>query len=188
LPTDQRAADYALAQQSAGWWWPHRQFVLVCDRPLEIHREQIGPRGLGSHRLHRADGPSIRFRDGWALYHWHGVQVPETWIMRPGEIQPAEVLTERNAERRTAGCQILGWARILRELPHRLIEGDPTTERGALISVDLPDAPDTRFLRARCGTGRDIALCVPRECRTAHEAGAWSYGLTPDQYHPQRRT
>ena len=189
LPTDQRAADYALAQQSAGWWWPHTRFVIACERPLEIHREQVRPRGWGSHQLHRADGPSIRFRDGWALYHWHGVQVPAEWILRPQDIDPAVVLREPNVERRTAGCQILGWGRILGALPHRVIDHDADPQYGDLLSVDLPNASDTHFLRAWCPAHQDwIVLGVPQDCTTAREAAARTYRRTAETYHPQRRT
>ena len=33
-------------------------------------------------RIVQYKGPSYRWRDGWALYHWHGVQVTEDWIMQ----------------------------------------------------------------------------------------------------------
>ena len=69
LPRDiwERDAAFAAAQ-SAGWWWPHRRFVLVCDRPASIERDDQG-------RLHCPTGPAITWRDGWALWFWHGVRL-----------------------------------------------------------------------------------------------------------------
>jgi len=35
LPGDLWAREAALAraEAAAGWWWPHRRFVMVCERP-----------------------------------------------------------------------------------------------------------------------------------------------------------
>ena len=35
LPGDLWAREAALARAEAvaGWWWPHRRFVMVCERP-----------------------------------------------------------------------------------------------------------------------------------------------------------
>ena len=56
------------------WWWPHRRFVLVCERPAELHLEWAGPGGVL--RLHDPDGPAIRWRDGWAVHALHGTRLP----------------------------------------------------------------------------------------------------------------
>src|SRR5437660_570977 len=34
-----REKAYADAQISAGWWWPHKDFVMVCNRPEFIKRD-----------------------------------------------------------------------------------------------------------------------------------------------------
>lgn len=73
---------YADAQAAAGWWWPHRQYVMVTDRPRELHLERVGPTGSGSHRPHCATGPAIRWADGWALYFLHGERVPADRVER----------------------------------------------------------------------------------------------------------
>lgn len=41
LPGDlwDRGRAYEATAESACWWWPHRRFVMVCERPVEIHRE-----------------------------------------------------------------------------------------------------------------------------------------------------
>jgi hypothetical protein len=67
-----REAALARAEAAAGWWWPHRRFVVVCERPTELHLEWAGPGGVP--RLHNPDGPAIRWRDGWAVHALHGTQ------------------------------------------------------------------------------------------------------------------
>ena len=59
--------------QSAGWWWPFRDFVMVCGVPTVIRLEQVGPTGWGSHRLHCEDGPAVGW-PGYELYFWHGTE------------------------------------------------------------------------------------------------------------------
>ena len=76
LPGDlwTREAALARSEAAAGWWWPHRRFVLVCERPAELHLEWGGPGGVP--RLHNPDGPAIRWPDGWAVHALHGRRVP----------------------------------------------------------------------------------------------------------------
>ena len=149
----------------------HPDFCLVSDFPTVINRDEQA-------RPHCADGPSLAWRDGWSLWHWHGVVVPRAWIVGPRP-SASEVLAEQNAETRRAGMEILGWDAVLAELGARTIDTDADPQIGTLIEVDLPDSPKSRFIRVKCATGRWFALPVPQEMKTALEANAWTYGLTP---------
>jgi hypothetical protein len=60
-----RRAEAFADAQSAGWWWPHRRFAVVCERPTWVSRDEHG-------QLHCATGPAISWSDGWALWFWHG--------------------------------------------------------------------------------------------------------------------
>jgi hypothetical protein len=73
-----RARAYELTAQSACWWCPHHDFLMVCERPCEIHRELTDPgvsRGRNSHRLHCIDGAAVSWPDGWGIHVVHGVPV-----------------------------------------------------------------------------------------------------------------
>jgi hypothetical protein len=70
---DARALAYEATCRSACWWWPHTGFVMVCERPSEIHRNAAG-------RLHRDGGKAIVWPDGWGVYSLNGVTVPE-WCL-----------------------------------------------------------------------------------------------------------
>ncbi|NJN63541.1 MAG: hypothetical protein HC882_00810, partial [Acidobacteria bacterium] len=164
-----------------GWWWPHRDYVIVCDRPTRLERDDRG-------RLHSGDGPAIAWEDGWGVYSWHGTRVPREWIESRDTLTPETVLHHRDMEQRRAGCEILGWNRILASLPHRVIDADADPEIGTLIEIDLPDSPGERFVRARCGTGRWIYYGAPPEACTALEACAASYQLSAAEYRPEVRT
>jgi hypothetical protein len=163
------------------WWWPTRTHVVVCERPCRIRRDDRG-------RLHSADGAAIQWPDGWGVYCWHGRRVPKEWILHPETLTPSVALGQTNADLRSAAVEIVGWPRILAELPTRVIARDPNPQIGELLSVDLPGSPDQRCVRTVCGTGRPVVLLTSREMRTPREAIARSYGLTEEQYQPEVRT
>lgn len=173
LPVHEAYRWWEMAAIEGGFRFTHSEFCLVSDFPEVIRQDE-------EHRPHCADGPSHRWRDGWELFHWHGVPVPRTWIVGP-KPTAREVLAETNAERRRAGMEIIGWDAALREIGARTIDVDADPQIGALVEVDLPDAPRSRFIRVRCATGRDFALPVPQEMRTALEANAWTYGIAPHE-------
>lgn len=165
---------------SCGWWWPHKEFCIVSDRPAAIRRDERG-------RLHSANGPAIEWRDGWSLSFWHGVNVPHEWITRPETIDPALALNHENAEKRRCLAEILGWGRILNLLEPKVIDADPDPEVGQLLEVVLDGTPE-RFLKVRCGTGREFVLPVPPEMTRALEANAWTYGLDSRDFLLEART
>src|SRR5208282_3205010 len=71
-----RAIAYAGTVESACWWWPHRDFVMVCERPVHIDRDEQG-------RLHSTKRKAIAWPDGWGLYRLHGISVPGELIEDP---------------------------------------------------------------------------------------------------------
>ena len=171
---------------SAGWCWFFRGAAIITDRPERLCRDE-------QNRLHCEDGRAIKYRDGFGIYAWHGVRVPDHWIAAKDTLTAAEVLKEQNLEKRRAGCEILGWARILAELNAKTINTDDDPEIGTLVEVDLPADGSrklkARFCRVRCGTGREFAICVPPTTKTALDAQAWMRGLSPNEFiAPEVRT
>jgi len=214
LPDDyaDRARAYAATTESACWWWPHRDFVMVSDRPLAIHTELTDPRrprGRGSHRLHNADGPAIVWPDGFGVWSWHGVRAPRWVIETPIEgITAGQVVDEPNAEVRRVLIERIGTARYLSLAGGTLVARD---DWGSLWDIARPDrmrvveltnstpGPDgiakhtwhpvphtsERAQADRClACGSDLAI-VPQ---TPREAVAWGYGVCVDDYRPSAQT
>lgn len=154
---------------SCGWWWPHRQFVMICDRPAEIHRDVDG-------RLHSPSGPALRWRDGWGIHFWRGTRVPKDWIESPQTLDPHLALNHENVEMRRCVAEILGWQKVLDLLAPKVIQTDPDPEIGELLEVQIAGNRE-RFLKVRCGTGRTFVLPVPPDMASALEANAWTYGI-----------
>ena len=70
----------------------------------------------------------------------------------------------------------------------KTINKDHDPEVGELVEVEIPEIGKERFVRVRCGTGREFAIPVPPNMRTALEANAWTYGVEPKDYQPEVRT
>jgi hypothetical protein len=158
--------------------------LAISDRPLEIHRD-------GDGRLHNQNGPSMIYRDGWSLWHWRGVAVPQEWIMDRAKLTAKTALTWTNMEQRRIACsEILGWAKILKELDAKIIDKDGDPQIGTLVEVSLPDLRGpARFCLVQCGTGREFAVGVPRDIPTAIAAQAWMQGIELREFQkPEIRT
>ncbi|WP_156829767.1 DUF6745 domain-containing protein [Methylovulum miyakonense] len=153
-----------------GWTWWHSDVFVVSQKPCLLKLDNEG-------RLHSENTPAIQYRDGWSLYYWHGVTVPENWIMDKGSIDPVTALTWENVEQRRCAAEIIGWDKVLSQLNPTVIDTDSDPMIGQLLEVDLPDSGAEKFLKVLCGTGRHFCLPVPPEMKTAMQASAWTYGL-----------
>lgn len=103
--------------------------------------------------------------------------------MDRASLTPAIALKQENVEQRRAACEILGWANILRDLKAETIDADNDPEIGELVEVKLPDlANKAKFLRVRCGTGREFAIGIPPHINKALDAQAWIVGLEPKDF------
>jgi len=177
---DEALSDNLDVCRSIGWWYPYESIVIMTDRPAEINFDD-------AMRLHGEKKAAILFRDGYALHSWHGVTIPAAW--NEGKLPTAaEALQIENTELRRAACEILGWHNILKELNATVIQKDDDPMVGELLSVEIPDIGTEFFLRVMCGTGREFAIPVPPNMKTALEANAWTYGVDPAGYKPEVRT
>lgn len=197
VPQAQHLVDALRDANSAGIWWPHTHFVIVSDRPSVINREQIGPSGWGSHRLHSATGPSIAWGDEWALWHWHGTPVPE-WVITNPTIEAIQ--NEPNTEIRRCAIESFGWPRYLDALGLQPVDTapDPGNPGHRLELYDLPTdtQPFTEPVRLlvmrnasldRDGTRRTFAETVPASIGDAVSAAAWQFDIDPAIYRQLER-
>lgn len=124
--------------QSAGWALPYDGTCLVSERPQDL---QFDDQGL----LHCEDGPAILYRDEFAIYSWHGTQLPKRFIMDRASIDPEEIITLENQQQRAAAATAAGWKRMIESLDPTII--DSAANGAILFDAKLPGrtAP-TRFL------------------------------------------
>jgi hypothetical protein len=182
LPIHEKYAAWEQAAIHGGFRLIHEEFCMVSDFPEVIKVD-------AENRPHCTDGPSHRWRDGWSLYHVHGISVPAEWIEDKASLTPQVALTWNNIEQRRIACELVGWERILSEMDACTIDKDEDPMIGELVEVDIPDVGRERFLRVLCGTQRRFALPVPPNMRTALEANAWTFGLDEKSFiKPEIRT
>ncbi|MGL5058711.1 MAG: DUF6745 domain-containing protein [Microcoleus sp.] len=61
---------FLLLVAHCGWIYPFQNTCIVCDRPRILSFDS-------QHRLHAEGGPAIQFADGYSIYSYHGVTLPE---------------------------------------------------------------------------------------------------------------
>lgn len=180
----ERLAGLAEVAAHAGWWWPYEKVTVVCERPVELHRDEAG-------RLDRGDGPALAYPDGFALYAWRGMPVPADFLAELTTLDPTRIRTEENAELRRVMLEFYGYDRYLAESGAEPIGKDET---GILWRIALDDDEDVVMVEVvnstpePDGTSRTYWLRVPPNTRTAKEGVAWTFGLDAKAYEPLRQT
>jgi hypothetical protein len=181
-----RGIAYEKTIQSACWWYPHKDFIMVCERPRSIHRELVDanrPRGWGSHRLHNTTGPAVSWNDGWGVYSIHGVRVTQQIVEAPETLTVHQIEAETNAEVRRVMIDRYGAARYLRD-------------SGATIVHELPaDHPivglrTARLLRKEI-QGDETIVMIDLLNSTAEPDGSvkrYQLRVQPDAYDGQAST
>lgn len=154
--------------KNVGWWTPYDGCAIFQEKPTKISLDE-------NERLHNENGPCLEWDDGHKMYGWHGTEIPGEWVENKDNINPVDILREKNVELRRCGVELIGWHRLFEVLEHTLIDSDPDPEIGELYEMELPDSGKEKFLMVQCGTGRKFALPVPPDMKTAFQANAWTY-------------
>lgn len=177
-------AGVGAAARAAGWWWPYENVVVIAERPTALHRDEAG-------RLDSGEGPALAFADGFALYAWRGMPVPADFLQQLGSLTPARIRAEENAELRRVMLEYYGYDRYLEESGAVPVHRDET---GVLWRIEL--AGDEAVVMVEVvnstpepdGSSRTYWLRVPPRTTTAREGVAWTFGLSAEEYEPQRQT
>jgi len=177
---------YERAARNGTFRWMHEEFCIVSDFPKTINVD-------AQNRPHCENGPSHEWRDGWKLYHWHGVSVPSHWIEDKESLQPQEVLAHENVEQRAAGCAIVGMHRMLDSLEHTIIDSSLDEEIGDLIEIKMPNLPESElYLKFSCPRNGEMMEAVNKrelEVPNLHHAHAWHANVPAKLYtKPQQRS
>ncbi|MEG4878875.1 leucine-rich repeat domain-containing protein, partial [Microcoleus sp. CZ3-B4] len=164
-----------------GWIILLDDICIVCSRPIKLSLDS-------EYRLHAEGEPALEFPDGYKIYSYHGVTLPEKYgQIYPSQWQAQWLLEEDNAELRRVLIQGIGYARICSEL--QATELDCWKEYTLLkIDADIDgfdpddfeddeDAPkkeDIYLLKMICpSTGHIHVLRVPPDMTSAKEAIRW---------------
>jgi hypothetical protein len=169
---------------NAGWWWAFERVAVLTERPIALHRDNLG-------RLHHGDGPALRYPDGFGLHAWAGMPIPPEVAAELPTLTVERIRAEDNAEVRRVMLEHFGFDRYLRESGATRTHAD---ECGTLWRIALPgDEPLVMVEVVNAtpepdGTVRTYFLRVPPAIRTAREGVAWTFDLTAAEYQPLRQT
>lgn len=183
----------------------HEKFCIVSDFPSALTTD-------AEHRPHAEDGPSHEWRDGWKLFHIHGVRVAEHVVMAPQTITAEQITGEQNQEVRRVMIERMGWDRFCSICKMRVLHRDTLTakfptvpvsdlvEPGQRFVYDYRDGTETaelleaegitdfenrplRFVRLTDpSTGRQYTLRVPATVTRCYEGVGFTFGKTEDEY------
>src|SRR3990167_5543426 len=92
--------------ESACWWVPTEGVCYISEKAVVTKVDE-------ANRLHAVDGPAIAYSDGFALYRWHGVNIPKEFITSHDSIDLVKI---NNQEQKRALCEILGWEKVMEKL------------------------------------------------------------------------
>ncbi|MDX6739860.1 DUF6745 domain-containing protein [Actinocorallia sp. A-T 12471] len=170
--------------ESAGWWWPREDLLILTERPSRLCRDEPG-------RLHSGDGPALAYPDGFGLHAWRGMPFPAEFVGTLARLTPELIRAEENAELRRIMLEHFGYDRYLAESGATPRHKDET---GVLWRIELPDDEPVVMVEVLNstpepdGTIRTYYLRVPPDTRTAREGVAWTFGLEAADYRPEKET
>lgn len=96
--------------KECGWIFPWKKTCFVCDRPSKLNFDN-------ERRLHAEAAPAIQFNDGFSVYAYHGVVIPEKYGIIPTQQWQAQwILEENDLELKQVLISGIGMLRIRREL------------------------------------------------------------------------
>jgi hypothetical protein len=157
--------------------------VQINNIPTIFHRDHDG-------RFHCNNGPALALPDGYKIYAIHGIMVPDFVVEDPGSITFFDICHEENTELRRILIEKYGWDRYINSSGASIISQD---EYGTLYRYAY-GGDIISFVKVKNGTPepdgsfKHYCIHVPPEIKTAHEAVAWTFGLTVDEYQPVMET
>ncbi len=160
---------------NSGWIFPFEKICLVCDRPIKITLNN-------EDELHNIHGTAMEYADGYHLYAYHGVILPETYgKVHPSQWQPQWLLSEKNEGLKQLLIQTIGYNRIYQELA--TIELDSYQGYTLLKVAVAPSSEPIHLLKTYCyHTNRVRCLGIPSSILSAKEALLWvNWGMNPKQ-------
>lgn len=171
---------YEQAATLGGPRYIHKEFCIVSERPEVLTVD-------AQNRPHNETGPFCRWRDGSALYAWHGTRVPAWVIEHPGRITADHITREANAEVRRVMLERMGADRYIAAIGAQPVD---QSDYGRLYRVEIPDDEPVVMVRLENstpepdGTSKEYWLRVPPTITRAREAVAWTFGMDESEYAP----
>lgn len=171
----------------AGWFYPFDELCILTPNPIHLNFDE-------ENRLHDPNRKAVEYPNGWGLYVWHGVVIPNNQkhiIENPDSITVKEFEEERNAEVRRVMLERKGNEWYVKESKAQMVHED---RYGQLYKREIPGDETICMVKVKNstpefdGSFKDYILRVDPSVKTAHEAVAWTFEETPETYIPLMET
>lgn len=163
---EERATAYRRICESVNYIWCNSHFVMVCDRPQVIKRNEAG-------QLHCENGKAISYKDGWGLFVLDGTTIKEESLFRQivsGKMWLGEIMAIENADIRAIALKYNPLAML--ESGAKLIDkSDRGNELYLIEKTDLNEfleEPEIYMLKMECPTRRTFVEGVPPDYAKAN--------------------
>ncbi len=157
---------------------------IICEAPSKV--------SLNLRRqLHDQNGSALQFRDGFEVFAWHGVVVPQNAIKNPETITLNQILSEQNVEVRRVLTQQYGMERYLQDAGAVQIDAD---DCGVLYKKLIPNDEPLVMVQVMNsttetdGSRKIFFLRVPPHMESAKAAVAWTFNTNAQEYQPDYQT
>lgn len=156
--------------------WTFENVCYLSENPIKI--------SLNSRdRLHGNGETAIEFADGFKIYVYNGVRLPEKYGQIKSELWQVEwLLSEQNAERKRVLIEGIGYERVCEEL--NVVELNSWREYTLLKIDNNIDIEPIYLLKMTCPSTEHIhTLRVPPTIKTAREGITWiNHGIDPEMF------
>lgn len=154
----------------AGWWVPFKEVCFVSDRHLVLKLD-------ANHRPHCEDGYAIVYPDGWGIYIWHGMYVPDYVIEQPNLITPRGILRVGNVDMAKILIERYGMERFIKDAELVAVQSDNYGElyRFELEQIHFRQSNEAiTIIKAKnIDTNHEHFQYVPSYIRTAQAGAEW---------------
>jgi len=182
---------YRQAAIHGGFRVMHEEFCIVSDFPEILKVDE-------QNRPHNEHGPSHRWRDGFEIYHLHGVRFPkELYLKVVGrELSAKDVLKIEDIDQRTQAMKFAkdGVRDFYKAEGGKIVDTyEKVGANGIRVRYELWNIPkgktfskDVKFMVYDCPTAlnrkdkREYSKGVPVEVKSVAEAMSW--GMSSDEY------
>ncbi|MBW4683151.1 MAG: hypothetical protein KME19_24160 [Microcoleus vaginatus WJT46-NPBG5] len=164
--------------KNTGWTFYYNKIAIICNRPVKLSFDS-------DNRLHAEGEAALQYADGFSLYSYHGVTLPEKYgKLQPHQWQAQWLIEERNAEVRRVLVQEIGYGRISQELQAETLDA---WQEYTLLKIENADVEPIFLLKMTCpSTGCTYALRVPPDVQSAREAISWvNWGVDAAEFSVQ---
>ena len=157
-------------------WWPKDGLCVCSHKPTAIYWNK------DKTRLHADGRKAVEFSDGWGVYCFDGVRLPDKYGEKKSkDWQSKWILEETNAELKMTLIKGIGYEKMCQDLEAKKVDSWREYE---LLRIENVDVEPIQLNKMTCpSTGKIHVHRVPPDIKSAREAIKWSnFGIDAESF------